>query len=149
LPRSPDSALAALEAAPAVEQLTGRGERILLVEDKEELRSTTRRVLERLGYVVIEAVDGEDGLEKLRADRGIDLILSDVLMPKLNGPALYRTVRETSPSAKFLFTSGYSEGDIAQRSLLDPGVMFVAKPWTIADLARQVRRALDQPPATV
>jgi two-component system cell cycle sensor histidine kinase/response regulator CckA len=149
LPRSPD-AVPALAAAPARQapsgELAAGHETILVVEDKDELRATTRRVLERLGYTVIEAVDGEDALTRLQADRGrIHLILSDVLMPKLNGPALYRAVRDADPSAKFLFTSGYSEGDIALRSLLEPGVRFVAKPWTIADLARQVRRALDAP----
>jgi DNA-binding NtrC family response regulator len=66
-------------------------------------------------------------------------------MPKLNGPALYRAVREIDPGMRFLFTSGYSENDIAMRSLLDSGVPFVAKPWAIADLARQVRAALDAP----
>ena len=67
-------------------------------------------------------------------------------MPKLNGPALYRAVREIDPGMRFLFTSGYHENDIAIRSLLNSGVLFVAKPWAIADLARQVRAALDAPP---
>ena len=145
VPRSPEAAATA--AAPTeLDRLVGGSETILLVEDKEELRSTTRRVLERLGYSVLEAADGEEGLALLRTDRGrIDLILSDVLMPKLSGPELYQTVRATDPAARFLFTSGYSESDISQRSLLEPGVLFVAKPWTIADLARQVRKALDKP----
>jgi CheY-like chemotaxis protein len=145
LPRSPEAAPAEATAAAAAAP-TGGNETILLVEDKAELRATTRRVLERLGYTVIEAVDGEDGLAKQRAfgDR-IDLILSDIAMPKLNGPMLYRAVHETDPAARFLFTSGYTESDIEQRSLLAPGVLFVAKPWTIADLARQVRRALAAP----
>jgi len=146
LPKSPEHAAAAAEAAPDAGTHRGGGETILLVEDREELRGTTRRVLEHLGYKVIEAVDGEDALAKQHAQAGqIDLVLSDVLMPKLNGPALFRAVREADPRMRFLFTSGYSENDIAMRSLLDPGVPFVAKPWTIADLARQVRRALDTP----
>ena len=147
LPRSLEAAAAAAEAAPDAVPRQGGGETILLVEDREELRGTTRRVLEHLGYKVIEAVDGEDALAKQRAERGrIDLVLSDVLMPKLNGPALFRAVREADPEMRFLFTSGYSANDIATRSLLDPGVRFVAKPWTITDLARQVRAALDAPP---
>ena len=145
LPRSPEAAPAESAAAAAATPMGGK-ETILLVEDKAELRATTRRVLERLGYTVIEAVDGEDGLAKQRAFRDrIDLILSDIAMPKLNGPMLYRAVRETDSSARFLFTSGYTESDIEQRSLLAPGVLFVAKPWTIADLARQVRKALAAP----
>jgi two-component system cell cycle sensor histidine kinase/response regulator CckA len=148
LPKSPEIAPAAEAAAPAAGPPPGGAETILLVEDKEELRATTRRVLEHLGYTVVEAVDGEDGLARLRARPGrIDLILSDVLMPKLNGPALYRAVRQTDPATRFLFTSGYSESDISLRSLLDPGVPFVAKPWTIADLAGRVRQALDAPAA--
>ena len=146
VPRSAEAAATAAPETKELDQLVGGSETILLVEDKEELRSTTRRVLERLGYTVIEAADGEEGLALHRVERGrIALILSDVLMPRMTGPALYQAVRETDPSARFLFTSGYSESDIGQRSLLEPGVLFVAKPWTIADLARQVRRALDRP----
>jgi two-component system, cell cycle sensor histidine kinase and response regulator CckA len=146
VPRSPEAAAAAAPAVVELDQLVGGSETILLVEDKQELRSTTRRVLERLGYTVIEAEDGETGLAVHAAQRSrIDLILSDVLMPKVGGPALYRAVRETDPTTRFLFTSGYSESDIGQRSLLEPGVLFVAKPWTIGELARQVRKALDRP----
>jgi len=146
VPRSAEAAATAAVAPPELDALVGGSETILLVEDKAELRSTTRRVLERLGYTVIEAADGEEGLVRYRAERSrIDLILSDVLMPKISGPALYAAVRETDPHARFLFTSGYSESDIGQRSLLEPGVLFVAKPWTIGDLARQVRKALERP----
>jgi CheY-like chemotaxis protein len=150
VPRSAEAAATAAPETKELDQLVGGSETILLVEDKEELRSTTRRVLERLGYTVIEAADGEEGLALQRVERSrINLILSDVLMPKMGGPALYQAVRETDPSARFLFTSGYSESDIGQRSLLEPGVLFVAKPWTIADLARQVRKALDRPATPV
>ncbi len=146
VPRSPEAAAAAAAVPADLDRLVGGSETILLVEDKEELRSTTRRVLERLGYTVLEAADGEEGLAALHSERSrIDLILSDVLMPKLSGPELYQAVHAVDPAARFLFTSGYSESDISQRSLLEPGVMFVAKPWTIADLARQVRKALDKP----
>ncbi len=147
LPRSPEAAPAEATATAAVAEPLGGSETILLAEDKAELRATTRRVLERLGYSVIEAVDGEDALAKLRAPRRVDLILSDIAMPKLNGPMLFKAVRGVDPTARFLFTSGYTESDIEQRSLLAPGVPFVAKPWTIAELARQVRRALDTPAA--
>jgi CheY-like chemotaxis protein len=146
VPRSLEATAAAAEETGTADQVVGGNETILLVEDKEELRSTTRRVLERLGYTVIEAADGEEGLALHRIERErIDLILSDVLMPRMTGPALYQAVREVDPATRFLFTSGYSESDIGQRSLLEPGVLFVAKPWTIADLARQVRKALDRP----
>ena len=146
LPVSPESAAAAATEAAARDEVVGGTERILLVEDKEELRNTTRRVLERLGYTVIEAPDGEEALELFRSHRDrIDLILSDVLMPKVGGPALYQAVRQTDPEARFLFTSGYTASDIGQRSLLEPGVLFVAKPWTISELAHQVRKALDRP----
>ncbi len=149
LPRAAGPVTAVADTAPEAAAHRGAGETILLVEDRDELRGTTRRVLEHLGYQVIEAVDGEDGLAKHRAERGrINLVLSDVLMPKLSGPALFRAIRGADPGMRFLFTSGYSESDIAMRSLLDPGVLFVAKPWGIADLARQVRKALDAPPVT-
>ncbi|HTT68019.1 MAG TPA: ATP-binding protein [Gemmatimonadales bacterium] len=146
LPVSPEAAAVDAAATAKRDELVGGNETILLVEDKEELRSTTRRVLERLGYTVMEAADGEEALGLHRDHRDhIDLILSDVLMPKVGGPALYQAVRATDPATRFLFTSGYTESDIGQRSLLEPGVLFVAKPWTISDLARQVRRALDRP----
>ena len=146
LPRSIEPAPGTAAAAPDAVTDRGGGETILLVEDRAELRATTRRVLERLGYKVIEAVDGEDGLARHRAERGrIDLVLSDVAMSKLNGPALFHAIREIDPGMRFLFTSGFTETDIAIRSLLGPDVPFIAKPWAVADLARQVRRALAAP----
>ena len=146
LPRFAEPAAAAAAPAPPLAELERGTETILLVEDKEALRATTRRVLERLGYTVIEAADGQEGLATYEAQRDrIALILSDVLMPKLSGPELYHAVHDTHPDARFLFTSGYTEADIEQRSLLAPGVLFVAKPWTLSDLARQVRAALKAP----
>ena len=146
LPRSTELAADAAAAPSDALADRGGGETILLVEDRPELRTTTRRVLERLGYKVIEAEDGEDALARYRVERGrIDLVLSDVAMPKLNGPALLRAVRETDPGMRFLFTSGFSETDIAMRSLLGPEVPFIAKPWAVADLARLVRKALGAP----
>ena len=148
LPVSPEAASSETAEAGRRDEPVGGSETILLVEDKEELRNTTRRVLERLGYTVIEAADGEEALKLNRDQRDrIDLILSDVLMPRLGGPALYQAVHATDPGTRFLFTSGYTESDIGQRSLLEPGVLFVAKPWTISELARQVRKALDRPAA--
>ena len=94
--------------------------------------------------VVAQVSNGREVLEQARSLRP-DVILLDIAMPKLNGPTLYRAVRQTDPSARFLFTSGYTASDIEQRSLVEPGVLFVAKPWTITELARQVRRALDAP----
>ena len=144
LPRSPDSAAARAAAQEQPAALVGGTETVLLVEDREEMRATTRRVLERLGYAVIEAADGEAGLRAFAEHRDrIGLVLTDVLMPKGSGPELYHAIRDIEPGARFLFTSGYTEGDIEQRSLLEPGVRFVAKPWTIVELARQVRAALD------
>ncbi len=146
LPRSPHAAAAPAAAPDANRDRAGAGEMVLLVEDNAELRVTTRRVLERLGYGVVEAADGEAALALYDARQGrIAIVLSDLLMPRLSGPALYRAVRAKNPTARFLFTSGYSETDITQRSLLDPGVPFLAKPWTIADLARAVRKVLDAP----
>ncbi len=144
LPRSPEGTVVVAEPVADAAQQPRGGETILVVEDKDELRATTRRVLEHLGYVVVEAVDGEEGLARLQAAPGaIDLVLTDVSMPKLNGPGLYRAATASDPRIRFLFTSGYSQGDIMLRALLDPGALFLAKPWTISDLARQVRRALD------
>jgi two-component system cell cycle sensor histidine kinase/response regulator CckA len=139
---------AAVAGAPGAEPLGG-SETILLVEDDQSLRRSGTRVLTRYGYKVVTACDGHEAMEIIRARATPpDLIISDVVMPRASGPDLLRAVRESGVTSKFLFTSGYPARDVKERTPLEPGVPFLAKPWTISDLVRRVREVLDQPPVT-
>lgn len=140
----PASAAGALASQPR-----GGSETILLVEDDEALRRAGTRVLARFGYTVITAADGREAIETIRARaKPPDLIVSDVVMPRASGPEMLRSLREAGVATKVLFTSGYPARDVNSRTSLEPGVPFLAKPWTISDLVRRVREILDAPSVT-
>ena len=127
---------------------SGGGETILLVEDEDALRRAGQRILERLGYVVITAANGERGLELLEEKgEGIDLVITDLVMPKVGGRALYDAAVLTRKRIRFLFTSGYAPVNPGDESQL-PDVPFIQKPWTFDELKRKVREVLDQRPAS-
>jgi PAS domain S-box-containing protein len=131
-------------AAPAGAPLPRGVETILLVEDEPSLRSTGKRALEKHGYAVLLACDGVEAFELLRAnDRKIDLVVSDVVMPRMGGPQLQAQLREAGYTVKILFTSGYTDRDVRDAIRLEPSVPFLPKPWTIAELLRRVRDLLD------
>ena len=136
-------------AEPAPEEAAaapGRGERILLVEDEEGLLAIGRRVLERHGYRVLTAPDGQAALELLRAEREpIDLLVTDVVMPRMGGPQLYDALCRERRAPRVLFTSGYAARDIRETGALDPDLPFLNKPWTIGSLLGKVREVLDAP----
>ncbi len=137
------AAARAPESGPAV--LTG-SETILVAEDEAELRRAAARVLARHGYRVLEAANGAEALAVARAHRReIALIVADVVMPVLGGPQLLRALRAEGDPVRILFTSGYAARDAQATQTLDPGLPFLAKPWTIADLLRLVREVLDRP----
>ena len=119
-------------------------ETILLVEDEEALRRSGKRVLERFGYAVLLAADGIEGLEVFRENRGeIDLVVSDMVMPRLGGAELYRALRDEGEDVPFLMVSGYTGEEATERKILDPGVPILPKPWDISDLLSHVRGLLD------
>jgi len=121
-------------------------ETILLAEDEDSLRRAATRVLEKHGYRVLEAANGADALELFhRHEFEIALIVADVVMPVLGGPQLMRKLRQAGKKVRVLFTSGYTARDVQETAALDPGLPFLAKPWTISDLLRRVREVLDQP----
>jgi CheY-like chemotaxis protein len=138
---------AARRASPAAGTAQLRGtETILLAEDEDALRRAATRVLEKHGYRVLEAANGAEALEVFgRHEAEIALIVADVVMPTLGGPQLIRELRAAGKGVKVLFTSGYPARDAQETRALDPGLPFLAKPWTITELLRRVREVLDQP----
>ncbi|HTY07483.1 MAG TPA: PAS domain S-box protein [Gemmatimonadales bacterium] len=146
LPVDPESAAVALSPPAAESVARGRGESILLVEDEETLRRAGRRILERLGYRVLVAGDGVEALETYRANRDIDLIVSDLVMPRMGGRELYQAVRHLG-SPRFILASGYAATELQTVGRLDDVVRHLPKPWTVAEMARAVREVLDAPRA--
>jgi PAS domain S-box-containing protein len=127
--------------------LDGRGVHrpatVLLAEDEPALRAVARRALENHGYRVLEAGDGEEALALCaRHDGTIDLLLTDVVMPRLGGPELAARVRPTRPELKVLYTSGYTEAGLSPRRRLDADGAFLQKPYTPGALAEKVRAVL-------
>ena len=144
LPRvegEPDRLASLVQAAPR-----GR-ERILLVEDNEEVRDHVSAMLSGLGYDVLSASGGQEALELLERAGEIDLLFTDVMMPGgMNGREVAVAARRTRPGLKVLFTSGYAEGALQRDGRLEPGVLLLAKPFRKRDLAQKVREALTATP---
>ena len=125
-------------------QLATNRETILLVEDEESLRTVTRDLLVQNGYDVVEANSGAQGLEVAQQHHGpIHLMLSDVVMPGMNGPTLARNLAESHPETKVLFMSGYTDHMIDRHGVLESGVLLLEKPFTREALTRKVRAALN------
>ena len=121
-------------------------ETVLLVEDDPAVRRVASRALRRQGYTVIEAEDGPHALARCEQDDLVpDLLLTDIVMPHMNGRQLAETLRERHPELLVLFTSGYTEDVIAHHGVLDKGVNFIGKPYTPRSLAHKVREILDGP----
>jgi PAS domain S-box-containing protein len=116
---------------------------VLLVEDEEALLRSARRALEAFGYTVVTATNGEEGLRLLEARAGdFDLVLSDVVLPKLGGRELYHQARERGITARFVFVSGYAEPEALGELQSDPQVTFLHKPWTLDELRAALRQSL-------
>jgi DNA-binding NtrC family response regulator len=116
-----------------------------LVEDEESLRSLTRQFLEQSGYQVIEAAHGSHALEVVQAHRGpVHLLLSDVVMPGMSGPALAAMLAPLHPETKVLYVSGYTGGFAVHNGLLDAGMRLLQKPFSRDALLQKVRQALDE-----
>jgi len=136
-------------ARAAAPEVRGGMETILLVEDDEAVRGVATRVLRKFGYTVLTASNGYEALDITGGNgRQPDLIVSDVVMPQLSGPHLLAKLREAGPVPRFLFTSGYAARDTADRAQLEPGMPYLPKPWTVAELLQKVREVLDTPAAS-
>jgi PAS domain S-box-containing protein len=139
---------AAPEASPSAgrEDLPRGDETILLVEDEELVRGLARRVLEHQGYTVVACSEGLEALTALRSSSGhVHLLLTDVVMPGMDGKELADRSLEIRPDLKVLFSSGYAKDVLGRHGVLDEeeGVAFIAKPYTPGALARKVRAVLD------
>lgn len=132
-------------ALPDPDRAPQRGtETILLAEDSESIREMAREYLESLGYTVIEACSGTEALQRSNDFEGtIHLLLTDVVMPGLNGRELADQIVSKRPYIKTLFTSGYTDDAIVRPGVREPGIIFVQKPYRPKALARKIREVLD------
>jgi len=138
LPRAAEAARTAEDPALPV----SRGGVVLLVEDEDGVRRVARRTLELHGYRVIEAADGARAIELARTTPSIGLLITDMMMPGMLGPAVAAAVQAIIPGLPVLFMSGHAD-DVARGGLLDPSIPFLAKPFTTQELADRVRELLD------
>jgi signal transduction histidine kinase/ActR/RegA family two-component response regulator len=149
LPRfvRPEAKPGATARNAATVQQRGKGETILIVEDDEEVRRSSVEALREMGYDVLEAGDAMDGVRLIVDQGGIDLLFTDVGLPGgVNGRALADAARSAQPGVRVLFTTGYTRNAILHNGMLDHGVHFIAKPFTLAALALKIREVLDAPP---
>jgi PAS domain S-box-containing protein len=122
-------------------------ETVLLVEDEGTVRSVAREVLQMVGYTVLEAATGEEALQRVEEYSGaIHLLVTDVIMPGMNGRELAARLMTHHPAAQVLYLSGYTDEAIAHHGVLQAGIELLHKPFTPDALARRVREVLDQPP---
>lgn len=127
---------------PKENELWGEGT-ILLVEDEPMVRTVAERALSRHGYTVLTAANGEDALERLAAAESVDLLISDVVMPVMDGPSMVREARKTHPDVPILFMSGYAEEQLRKSIDLEK-VAFLPKPFSMQELAEAVRTVLSK-----
>lgn len=122
-------------------------ETILVAEDEDGVRSLTREVLEKYGYTVLEAANGEDALRVAEGHRGpLDLLLSDVVMPRMGGPELAQALLAKHPELRVLYMSGYTDHPMVRRGVVNAGVAFLQKPFTPTVLVARVREVLEARP---
>jgi len=128
----------------SIESVRGGTETILLAEDDVQVRTSTRKFLEQFGYMVIEAVDGNDALMQFRASGNkVQLALLDVIMPGINGKEVFAEMKMEAPDLKVLFTSGYSADVFRCEEIGGPGVPFISKPANLFELLKMIRLLLD------
>ena len=131
----------AVKPDPRTMDLTGTG-CVLLVEDEVEVRSFAVRALKRQGYTVLEAADGVEALDIMAANEGkVDIVVSDVVMPEMDGPTLFKELRARNPSIKVIFVSGYPN-EAFRESLGSDDFAFLPKPFSLPQLAQKVKEEL-------
>ncbi len=124
---------------------TGGSETILVAEDDSLVRNLSRKILEKAGYHVIEALDGEDALNIFKEkNKEIQLLLLDVIMPKKNGRECYDEMKKIKPDVKVIFMSGYTADIIHKKGIIEEGIELLLKPISPNELLRKVREVLDR-----
>jgi len=119
-------------------------ETILIVEDAENVREVIGESLQNYGYNILEAEDGEAALRKVMFHKGdIDLVLTDVVMPKMDGYIFVKRLKPILPDIKIVFMSGYTEDNLVKKGELSQGIEFIQKPFNLVELARRIRHVLD------
>ena len=143
LPRAEGDADSEEKQRLPVIELDG-SETILIVEDDDGLRKFTQNALQMHGYKVLDAENGEDALRVSQAHEGpIDLMITDVVMPKMGGKEAADRLQPLYPQMKVIYMSGYTDNAIVKHGVLAPGLNFLQKPFTPESLARKVREMLD------
>ena len=122
----------------------GQGETILVVEDDATVRMILSDVLEDLGYNVLLASDARPAIPILQSDRRIDLMVSDVMLPHINGRKLAEIARAARPNLKVLFVTGYVENFTSRGEFLDPGMDMLTKPFALDELGAKVRAMIER-----
>ncbi|MGA2094932.1 MAG: response regulator [Candidatus Acidiferrum sp.] len=136
--------------APPQKKPAGGHETILVVDDHDGLRDSAREMLEALGYRTVLAADGSEAVELFEAKADlIDLVLMDVVMPKVSGPDAYAKMAARRPDAKVIFTTGYTSEAASLISLMEKGMEVLQKPYNFASLSQVVRNTLDRKPQNV
>jgi nitrogen-specific signal transduction histidine kinase/CheY-like chemotaxis protein len=145
LPRTDEDAPAEAEGTSQPSDLRGH-ETILVVEDAEALRAMIREILEGAGYSVVEYAAPTAAVEEIDRLGRVDVLLTDVVMPRMSGPELAGTLRRTHPHLKVLFISGYTDQAVGHQGVFAPDSQFLQKPFTTAALLAKVRALLDSRP---
>jgi CheY-like chemotaxis protein len=144
LPRVDEAPEELKEKAITGELLRG-SETILVVEDEEDVRKLAVRILERQGYKVLEASEGLGAFLIVEEyEDSIHLLVTDVVMPKISGRELVDRMAEVRPEIKVLYMSGYTDNAITHHGILEKGMNYLQKPFTMEGLARKVREVLDK-----
>jgi PAS domain S-box-containing protein len=143
LPRQHVAATEPIDEGRQTTPTQGAGETVLLVEDDPSIRLLITEVLNELGYASLEAGDGEAALALLESNARLDLMVTDVGLPRMNGRQLADIAREHRPNLKILFLTGYAEPATARSDFLAPGMEMMTKPFAIAELARKIRQMIE------
>ena len=125
------------------EHLPGSGQTVLVVEDEPLVRLLIIDVLDELGYKALEASDGPSGLRILQSPQRVDLLITDIGLPGLNGRQVADAARVVRPDLKVLFMTGYAENAVAAQGILASGMQIITKPFAMDVLAKRIRELMD------
>jgi len=148
LPRAVFTVPPEKEPVTPVARLGRAWETVLLVEDEPGVRRLSRRILENAGYHVLVAANGEEAerlfTETMKASGLVDLLVTDIIMPRCGGPELFRRLHQRAPKLRVLYMSGYTNQSSAQQAEIDAGLPFVQKPFTAIEFQQRVRESLQR-----